>query len=215
MYFSKDWGALVETSFRNFLREVVAQLPLPTLLRFNADRLRRQSLQRNAERLTAENAALQRLLGGQPGASALGPSPAAASLAQPMLPRNGAQPALRQLHQRQASAGAAAAPAPPQGQKERLSRGLFPATAAGAGALTAPPQQQQQQQWQAGGPNSERALQTGDGSSQQDGMARAGSHIVLDAQPDSAATDVESTADSANGSSALLRAGSGGQLPLE
>jgi hypothetical protein len=63
VYFSADWAALVETSFRNFLSEVVSRLPLPAVLRFNADRRQRLALQAAVERLTLEAAARA---GGQP-----------------------------------------------------------------------------------------------------------------------------------------------------
>lgn len=62
MYFSKDWLALVELSFRNFLAEAIEHLPLPTLLRFDTDRLQRSSLQKQVERLQTETADLKQQL---------------------------------------------------------------------------------------------------------------------------------------------------------
>ena len=62
MYFSKDWLALVELSFRNFLAEAIEHLPLPTLLRFDTDRLQRSSLQKQVERLQTETAGLKQQL---------------------------------------------------------------------------------------------------------------------------------------------------------
>ena len=49
VFFSKEWLALVEASFRNFLAEAIQHLPLPTLLRFDTDRLQRQSLQKQVD----------------------------------------------------------------------------------------------------------------------------------------------------------------------
>ena len=51
--------ALVELSFRDFLAEAIQHLPLPTLLRFDSDRLQRNSLQKQVERLQTEIAGLQ------------------------------------------------------------------------------------------------------------------------------------------------------------
>lgn len=62
VYFSKDWLALVELSFRNFLAEAIEHLPLPTLLRFDTDRLQRSSLQKQVERLQTETADLKQQL---------------------------------------------------------------------------------------------------------------------------------------------------------
>ena len=64
VYFSKDWLALVELSFRNFLAEAIEHLPLPTLLRFDTDRLQRSSLQKQVERLQTETAGLKQQLSG-------------------------------------------------------------------------------------------------------------------------------------------------------
>lgn len=62
MYFSKDWLPLVELSFRNFLAEAIEHLPLPTLLRFDSDRLQRSALQKQVERLQSETAGLRQQL---------------------------------------------------------------------------------------------------------------------------------------------------------
>lgn len=62
VYFSKDWLALVELSFRNFLAEAIEHLPLPTLLRFDTDRLQRSSLQKQVESLQTETADLKQQL---------------------------------------------------------------------------------------------------------------------------------------------------------
>ena len=59
--FSAEWAALGEASFRNFLAEVVQQLPLPALLRFNADRERRAALQAQCTQLTRESAQLRKV----------------------------------------------------------------------------------------------------------------------------------------------------------
>lgn len=64
MYFSKDWLALVELSFRNFLAEAIQHLPLPTLLRFDTDRLQRSFLQKQFERLQTETADLKHQIAG-------------------------------------------------------------------------------------------------------------------------------------------------------
>ena len=62
MYFSKEWLPLVELSFRNFLAEAIEHLPLPTLLRFDTDRLQRSALQKQVERLQTETAGLRQQL---------------------------------------------------------------------------------------------------------------------------------------------------------
>ena len=59
VFFSRDWLALVELSFRNFLAKAIQHLPLPTLLRFDSDRLQRTSLQKQVERLQTEIAGLR------------------------------------------------------------------------------------------------------------------------------------------------------------
>lgn len=53
-YFQPCWQQLLEVSFCNFLSEVAARLPLPTVLRFNADRRQRLQLARQVEQLQAE-----------------------------------------------------------------------------------------------------------------------------------------------------------------
>ena len=62
VFFSKEWVALVEASFRNFLAEAIQHLPPPALLRFDTDRLQRSSLQKQVDRLHTENAALKEQL---------------------------------------------------------------------------------------------------------------------------------------------------------
>ena len=37
-YFLPEWQQLLEASFRNFMTEVTARMPLPAILRFNDDR---------------------------------------------------------------------------------------------------------------------------------------------------------------------------------
>lgn len=64
VYFSKDWLALVELSFRNFVAEAIEHLPLPTLLRFDTDRLQRSALQKQVEGLQTETADLKQQLSG-------------------------------------------------------------------------------------------------------------------------------------------------------
>ena len=64
VYFSKEWLALVELSFRNFLAEAIEHLPLPTLLRFDTDRLQRSALQKQVEGLQTETADLKHQLSG-------------------------------------------------------------------------------------------------------------------------------------------------------
>ena len=44
-YFSPEWQALLEISYRNFLAEVLAHTPLPAIMRFNTDRRLRLQLQ--------------------------------------------------------------------------------------------------------------------------------------------------------------------------
>ena len=62
VFFSKEWLTLVEASFRNFLAEAIQHLPLPTLLRFDTDRLQRSALQKQVEHLQTESAELKQQL---------------------------------------------------------------------------------------------------------------------------------------------------------
>ncbi|GLC41268.1 WD repeat-containing protein 91 [Pleodorina starrii] len=50
-YFNPEWLNLLEVSFRNFLCQVMASLPLPAVLRFNADRRQRLALQQQVDSL--------------------------------------------------------------------------------------------------------------------------------------------------------------------
>ena len=59
--FSPEWASLVEASFRNFLAEVIQQLPLPAVLRFAADRERRAALQAQCTQLVKENVLLRKV----------------------------------------------------------------------------------------------------------------------------------------------------------
>ena len=58
-YFKKEWAQLVEVSFRNFLAEAIEQMPLPTVLRFDADRQQRLELQEQCRSLQKQNAQLK------------------------------------------------------------------------------------------------------------------------------------------------------------
>lgn len=49
----------MEASFRNFLAEVLQQLPLPAVLRFDSDRRMRLSMQQQCKQLQKENAELK------------------------------------------------------------------------------------------------------------------------------------------------------------
>ncbi|KAK9808419.1 hypothetical protein WJX73_002583 [Symbiochloris irregularis] len=51
VYFTGDWARMVEASFRNFLSEALLHLPLPALLRFDADKRQRMALQVQVSRL--------------------------------------------------------------------------------------------------------------------------------------------------------------------
>ena len=57
--FTKEWAQLVEASFRNFLAEAVEQMPLPAVLRFDADRQQRLELQEQCRSLRSQNAQLK------------------------------------------------------------------------------------------------------------------------------------------------------------
>ena len=61
--FRKEWAQLVEASFRNFLAEAVEQLPLPAVLRFDADRQQRLQLQEQCRSLQKQNAQLKQACG--------------------------------------------------------------------------------------------------------------------------------------------------------
>lgn len=50
VYFSSEWSALLEISFRNFLSGVMRCLPLPAVLRFNTDRRLRLALQQQVNK---------------------------------------------------------------------------------------------------------------------------------------------------------------------
>ncbi len=53
----------MEASFRNFLAEAIEQLPLPAVLRFDADRQQRLQLQEQCRSLQKQNAQLKQVLG--------------------------------------------------------------------------------------------------------------------------------------------------------
>ena len=57
--FTKEWAQLVEASFRNFLAEAVERMPLPAVLRFDADRQQRLELQEQCRSLQSQNAQLK------------------------------------------------------------------------------------------------------------------------------------------------------------
>ena len=61
--FRKEWAQLVEASFRNFLAEAIEQLPLPAVLRFDADRRQRLELQEQCRSLQKHNAQLKQARG--------------------------------------------------------------------------------------------------------------------------------------------------------
>ena len=54
VFFTKEWANLLETSFRNFLAEVIQKLPLPAILCFNTDRVQRQGLQKKVDQLQVQ-----------------------------------------------------------------------------------------------------------------------------------------------------------------
>ena len=55
-FFAREWAQLVEASFRNLVAEAVQGLPLPALLRFDADRAARLALKERCAELEAQNA---------------------------------------------------------------------------------------------------------------------------------------------------------------
>ena len=61
VFFTKEWTNLLETSFRNFLAEVIQKLPLPAILCFNTDRVQRQGLQKKVDQLQVQNMPVSRL----------------------------------------------------------------------------------------------------------------------------------------------------------
>ncbi len=61
--FRKEWAQLVEASFRNFLAEAIEQLPLPAVLRFDADRQQRLQLQEQCRSLQKQNSQLKQVRG--------------------------------------------------------------------------------------------------------------------------------------------------------
>ncbi len=61
VFFTKEWANLLETSFRNFLAEVIQKLPLPAILCFNTDRVQRQGLQKKVDQLQVQEVLVGRL----------------------------------------------------------------------------------------------------------------------------------------------------------
>ena len=61
VFFTKEWANLLETSFRNFLAEVIQKLPLPAILCFNTDRVQRQGLQKKVDQLQVQAVSVCRL----------------------------------------------------------------------------------------------------------------------------------------------------------
>lgn len=55
-FFAGEWAQLVEASFRNLVAEAAQGLPLPALLRFDADRAARAALRARCAELEAQNA---------------------------------------------------------------------------------------------------------------------------------------------------------------
>ena len=55
-FFAGEWAQLVEASFRNLVAQAVQGLPLPALLRFDADRAARLALKERCAELEAQNA---------------------------------------------------------------------------------------------------------------------------------------------------------------
>lgn len=53
----------MEASFRNFLAEAIEQLPLPAVLRFDADRQQRLELQEQCSSLRKQNVQLKQVCG--------------------------------------------------------------------------------------------------------------------------------------------------------
>ena len=60
-YFTREWHDLLLLSWRNFLGDVFAAMPLPVMLRFNTERLRRKALERENAQLRAELEKARRL----------------------------------------------------------------------------------------------------------------------------------------------------------
>jgi len=71
VYFSREWAETLSVSLRNFLLEVFQNVRLPTVLRFNMERLHRKTLELELEALRSECLRLQGLLAirGQEGTS--------------------------------------------------------------------------------------------------------------------------------------------------
>ena len=67
VFFTKEWANLLETSFRNFLAEVIQKLPLPAILCFNTDRVQRQGLQKKVDQLQVHEVPVGRLTQSGPG----------------------------------------------------------------------------------------------------------------------------------------------------
>ena len=61
-FFAAAWSSALLVNFRNFLSAVFAQLPLPAILKFNAERLRREELELDIETLRAEKMYLEAAL---------------------------------------------------------------------------------------------------------------------------------------------------------
>lgn len=74
VYFTKDWMALVETSFRNLISQGIQHLPLPGLLHFNTDRLERQALRKQLEELQISSQLLKQQLSGSTASPSAAPS---------------------------------------------------------------------------------------------------------------------------------------------
>ena len=74
VYFTKDWMALVETSFRNLISQGIQHLPLPGLLHFNTDRLERQALRKQLEELQTSSQLLKQQLSGSTANPSAAPS---------------------------------------------------------------------------------------------------------------------------------------------
>lgn len=63
-FFAAEWARRVEASFRNLVAEAVQGLPLPALLRYDADRCERQALRERCAELEAQNARMAQVRGG-------------------------------------------------------------------------------------------------------------------------------------------------------
>lgn len=101
VYFTKEWLALVETSFRNLVAQGIQHLPLPALLHFNTDRLERHALRKQVDELSSSIQQLRQQ--------------SASSTASAAVPSGTAQPTSTHQHQQQQQRQ----PKPEHGRQQR------------------------------------------------------------------------------------------------